>query len=186
MPCSPRRLGALLSLLMANAALHASEPADALRLAREVEPVAQSVALTLDPAKDDYSGRVVIDLLAHAPFTSFRLHAEGPALTAAMLRSADGVATPLTAAITDAAQGLVTLTAAAPLGAGNYQLTIDFTAKFHRDGLGLYKTISRGDPYLFTQFEDRQARKAFPCWDEPSFKINWSWSARLRPGAGHQ
>ena len=182
MPCSPRRLGALLSLLMANAALHASEPVDALRLTHEVEPVAQSVALTLDPAKDDYSGRVVIDLLAHAPFTSFRLHAEGPAFAAAMLRSADGVATPLTAAITDAAQGLVTLTAASPLGAGNYQLTIDFTAKFHRDGLGLYKTVSRGDPYLFTQFEDRQARKAFPCWDEPSFKINWQLTLKIPAG----
>ena len=49
----------------------------------------------------------------------------------------------------------------------------DFTARYTRDGLGLYKTVSRGEPYLATQFEDTHARKVFPCWDEPSFKINW-------------
>ena len=167
---------------MASVPLHANEPADALRLTREVEPVAQSVALTLDPAKDDYSGRVVIDLLAHAPFTSFRLHAEGPTFATAALLSSDGVATTLTAAVTDAAHGLVTLTAPAPLGVGNYKLTVDFTAKFRRDGLGLYKTVSRGDPYLFTQFEDHHARQAFPCWDEPSFKINWQLTLKIPAG----
>ncbi len=184
---SPRWLGALLSLLVAPLILSASSPAevaalvavDPLRLTHEVVPVAQSVGLTLDPAKDDYSGRTIIDLLATQPFTSFRLHAEGPAFTTATLTSADGVTTPLTAAVTDAKHGLVTLTAPASLGIGNYKLTIDFTAKFPRDGLGLYKTVSRGDPYLFTQFEDKHARKAFPCWDEPSFKINWQLTLKV-------
>jgi len=173
MPNPYRRLGATLSLLVACAVIHASEPVDPLRLTQEVVPVAQSVELTLDPAKDDFSGSTVIDLLASAPFTSFRLHAEGPEFTTARLTSADGEVTTLTAAVTDAKHNLVTLTAPASLGIGNYKLAIAFTAKFHRDGLGLYKTVSRGDPYLFSQFEDKHARKCFPCWDEPEFKINW-------------
>ncbi len=174
-----RRLAALLSLLVASAIVPAAEPVDPLRLTREVVPVAQSVELTLDPAKEDFSGRTVIDLLASEPFTTFRLHAEGPAFTTATLTSADGEVTPLTAAVTNVEQGLVTLTAPASLGVGNYQLSIDFTAKYHHDGLGLYKTTSRGDPYLFSQFEDKHARKCFPCWDEPSFKINWQLTITL-------
>ena len=160
-----RRLAALLSLLGASVVLHASEPVDPLRLTHDVVPVAQSVELTLDPAKDDYSGRTFIDLFAQVPFTSFRLHALGPAFTTATLTSSDGEVTALTAAVTDEKHGFVTLTAPASLGIGNYKLVITFTAKFHRDGLGLYKTVSHGDPYLFSQFEDKHARKCFPCWD---------------------
>jgi len=93
MPYAFRRLSALLSLLATSVIIHASEPVDPLRLTSEVVPVAQSVELTLDPAKDDFTGHTIIDLLANAPFTSFRLHAEGPAFTTATLTSADGVVT---------------------------------------------------------------------------------------------
>lgn len=174
-----RRLGLLLSPVLLCVASHASGEIDPLRLTQDVVPVAQGVELTLDPAKDDYTGRVLVDLLASKPFTSFRLHAEGPAITTATLTSGDGEVTVLTAAVTDAKHGLVTLTAPHELGVGNYRLTAAFTAKFTRDGLGLYKTVSRGDPYLFTQFEDIHARKAFPCWDEPSFKIPWQLTLKV-------
>ena len=167
------RLGALLGLTVASVAIHASEPVDPLRLTHEVVPVAQSVELTLDPAKDDYSGHTTISLLANEPFTSFRLHAVGPVFATATLTSSEGTVTTLTATVTDAKHGLVSLTAPVRLEAGSYKLSIDFTARYHRDGLGLYKTVSRGESYLFTQFEDVHARKCFPCWDEPSFKINW-------------
>jgi alanyl aminopeptidase len=174
-----RRLAALLSLLVTSVVIHASEPVDPLRLSREVVPVAQSVELTLDPTKDDFSGRTVIDLLANQPFTSFRLNAEGPTFSTATLTSADGEVTALTAEVTNAKFGVVTLTAPKSLGIGNYKLAIDFTAKYPRDGLGLYKTVSRGESYLFTQFEDKHARKAFPCWDEPEFKIYWQLTLKI-------
>lgn len=165
-PCLP-----LLAVALA-AALPAAEP-DPLRLTREVVPVAQSVALTLDPASTTYSGRTAIDVVAASAFTSFRLHAEGPVVQHATLVAPDGTATTLAAEVTHVGQGLVTLTAPATLPAGPYRLALEFTAPVHHDGLGLYQTVSRGDAYLFTQFEDRHARKAFPCWDEPSFKIPW-------------
>lgn len=174
-----RRLGALLSFVSIAAFLHATGPADPLRLARDVLPVAQSVELTLDPAKDDYTGRVIVDLHATRPFTSFRLHAEGLAFTRATLANHDGDTVTLAAEVTDAKHGLVTLIAPRELGLGNYRLTIDFTARYTHDGLGLYKTVSRGEPYLFTQFQDIHARKAFPCWDEPSFKIHWQLTLKV-------
>ena len=176
---SRRLLGALLSFLASVFLIHASDPVDPLRLASEVVPVAQSVELTLDPAKDDFSGRTVIDVQAGATFSRFRLHASGLVFSTITLTSEDGVATALTAVVTDAQHGLVTLAAPTPLDPGVYKLAIAFIAKFPRDGYGLYKTVSRSDPYLFSQFADKHARKCFPCWDEPEFKINWQITLRL-------
>lgn len=160
------------ALALAAPGFAATSP-DPWRLTREVVPLAQAVELTLDPAKDDYTGEVRIDVVASVPFRSFRLHALGPVITTATLVDPAGQATPLTAQMHRADLGIVELTAPGELPAGPYQLRAAFTARYTRDGLGLYKTVSRGDPYLFTQFEDVHARKAFPCWDEPAFKINW-------------
>jgi len=169
----------LAGFLATGVLLAAASTVDPLRLTHDVVPVAQSVALTLDPGRDDYTGQTVIDLVANQPFTSFRLHAKGPAFNTATLVSGDGEVTDLNAVVSEAKHGLVTLSAPGERPAGNYKLTIRFTAKYARDGLGLYKTVSRGDAYLFTQFEDQHARKAFPCWDEPSFKINWQVTLKV-------
>lgn len=160
----------------------APEIEDPVRLTRRpVEPLAQALELTLDPAADGFSGRTIVDLIAHAPARVVRLHARDLELGAiALVPRAGGV--PIGLRVERGELGLLTITTEAELAPGNYRLEIAFSGKYRRDGVGLYKTEFEGAPYLFTQLEARYGRLAFPSWDEPEFKHPWQVTLTVPEG----
>ncbi|MBL9210217.1 MAG: M1 family metallopeptidase [Opitutaceae bacterium] len=160
----------------------AAEGVDPDRLTRDVVPLAQSVSLTLDPAQDGFSGTTRIDIDVTRASRSFRLHALGPVIASATLHDRTGHRTTLTPSTVEPKLGLVQLTAPAELPPGGYVLELGFTGQYARNSLGLYKTVNHGDAYLFTQFEANHARQAFPCWDEPGFKIPWQLTLTVPAG----
>src|SRR5262249_1560343 len=47
---------------------------------------------------------------------------------------------------------------------------------------GLYRVDENGAAYLYTNFEPIDARRVFPCFDEPSFKVPWQLTFHVPKG----
>lgn len=151
-----------------------------MRLGREVVPVAETIELCLDPRDSTYTGTVVVELRVQESTQHFRFHAEDLTLKKVELRK-DRDPVPLRWDIGKA--GLVEVSADSLLALGEgYELRIDFANDYDTRALGLYKVETGGQAYLFTQFEAWYARQAFPCWDEPAFKIPYQLILRVPAG----
>lgn len=163
-----RRIRAL-SLAIALITLPgAALAADDHRLDHAVVPTFESVRLRLDPSQTDYTGTVHVDLTVATPTDSFRLYAKDLGLGGLTLTQGGA---PIPVTFTSGREGLLVVHAGHALAAGSYGLDIQFTNNFDTQADALYRLKANGDWYAFTQFEASSAREAFPCWDEPEFKI---------------
>lgn len=162
-----------LVLLLAVPAL-AADPSP--RLPVNPAPVREAVRLKLDPDKRSYSGRVRVDLAVTAVVDSVCFHNEGARITKVTLRQGDReIATERRSGN----HGWQTLRLAESLQPGEASVEMEFTHLFGTRAVGLYRVSYGGRGYLFTQFESDDAREAFPCWDEPGFKIPWDLTVEL-------
>jgi cytosol alanyl aminopeptidase len=152
----------------------------ALRLPDQARPTSYDVDLTLDPARQDFSGRISIALELRRPADHLWLNAHEIAVDAAWLSLGRER---LPAWASPAGKDYLLVRFPTAVGPGPARLTIDYRGKARRhDGDGIYQVEEAGAHYLYTQFEATDARQAFPCFDEPSYKVPWRLSIRTRAG----
>jgi alanyl aminopeptidase len=166
------RLSWLAAVLILSSlpALRASQP-PALRLGDEVLPVHAVLDLTLSPERPDFSGRIQFDLKISQPVDEFWLNAVELTVNEATL-TANGKT--VQAQIVPGGDDFVGLQFSTPLQPGTAQLSLTFFGKVNqKSSEGIFQSNRKDDKYVFTQFEAISARRAFPCFDQPNFKIPW-------------
>jgi puromycin-sensitive aminopeptidase len=147
------------------------------RLPADVRPTDYHIALRVDPIGERFAGEATIRLELGRARTAIELHA-------AALRVARVTWTAGTASDARPARALlkrhpdretveVRLPARARAGSGTLRLR--FSGALQRGLRGLYGASADGRSYAFTQLEAADARRFFPCFDEPTFKARFTF-----------
>ncbi len=176
-PCLRRNspLPSTLVALLAFVGAAAARADDVLpRLDHAALPTFESVHLACDPAQTTYRGTAAISLDVKQATSELRFHARALTIDTATLAGPSGPVRVTAIEKLPPDQARVRLAGA--LAPGAYTLTLHFHNAFNTQAVALYRVVTGGRGYLFTQLEDTEAREAFPCWDEPEFKIPWQLS----------
>jgi len=167
----------LTGLLTLSAAL--AEESPDYRLPPGVSPISQSIELQLDPASTDFSGRTSIALRVDQEVSRIGLYQVDLTLERIVLISGDQERE---LGATDGDWDMSWLADGKPIAPGEYRLDIEYGGSYPTDSLGMHRVRFEDNDYVFTQFEAMQARRAFPVFDEPSFKIPYQLSIRAPAG----
>jgi len=138
------------------------------RLPSHIVPTAQHIHLELDPAVADYTGSTTISIRVGEDSDRIGVYQLGLELSDITLSGA-GTERSLDATAGD--WDINWLADGETIPAGEYELSIDFSGSYSTDALGMHRVRFEDRNYVFTQMEAMYARRAFPLFDEPFFKL---------------
>jgi alanyl aminopeptidase len=156
-----------------------TEFVDPWRLDPVASPDFQFVELRLDPAERDYTGSTRIEMTLHEDTDRFQIQAFEMNITRATIEGKPGQ---FDLTIEEGEEALQNMIAPQTLPAGSYVLNIEFNNDYDIRATSLYKVTAQEEDYIFTQFEATDARGAFPCFDEPQYKIEWQIALTVPAG----
>ncbi len=172
---------ATIALSAPVAAVAATPALPTSQLPRDVRPSHYDVAITPDAAAMRFAGRVAVTIDVLRPTSSITLNAADLDFSKASL---DGAAAPRIT--TDAAAQTATFRFARPVTPGKHILVMDYAGKIGTQAVGLfaldYDTPAGKKRALYTQFENSDARRLIPSWDEPGYKATFTLTATVPTG----
>jgi aminopeptidase N/puromycin-sensitive aminopeptidase len=147
--------------------------ASAQRLPQTVRPEHYRLWLAPDLKAATFSGVETIDVNLVEPTNQIKLNAAEITFQA-VNASVGGEGKTLRASVSlDKDKQQATFTFPEKLPAGKASLAIHYTGILNNELRGFYLSKTAKRNYAVTQFEATDARRAFPCFDEPAFKATF-------------
>jgi puromycin-sensitive aminopeptidase len=143
------------------------------RLPVTVRPVRYDLAIEVDLDAWLFRGSADIEVTVQEPTDSVTLHAAELEIPAVRANLPDGTQRAGSVSFNPVAE-TATLRFATALPAGPARLSLDFRGVILARLRGFYRSQKDGARYAATQFEAADARRAFPCFDEPAFKARFA------------
>ena len=155
----------------------AAEAVPQNQLPRDVIPRAYRLTFAIDPKKSGFEGRTEIDVSFTQARHALYLHGLNLNVTAVSIRLKSHPKDAIPAHYLQVDKtGVARLVFVDEVPVGDATIILDYETKYGASLAGLYKVVSGGESYAFTQFEPSSARLAFPSFDEPGFKTPFTVS----------
>ncbi|HET7501641.1 MAG TPA: M1 family metallopeptidase, partial [Kofleriaceae bacterium] len=153
----------------------APDPAPpALRLPGDVRPTRYALELTVVPERPAAAGRIHIAAEVVRATRVVWLNATGLTIERATLGGRP-------ARVIPGGEDFVGLAIGRELPPGALAIEVAFSAPIDRErSRGLYSERDGKDAYAYTFFEPIDARRTFPCFDEPVYKVPWQLTFHVR------
>ena len=143
-----------------------------MRLSRSTLPRSYDLHLMADPRSDEYRGEVAIELAVDKGTAKIELHAVD--LTIRTIAVGDtGGPIEVRGSAQDDRRETLRIDLARRLRPGPATLRLEFEGPLRSDLRGFYLARSGRRRYAVTQLEAADARRFFPCFDEPDMKARF-------------
>jgi puromycin-sensitive aminopeptidase len=158
---------------------------DPYRLPRTAVPSRYDIRLEPDFTTLTFRGHETVALDVTEPISEVVLNAIELAIDSASLENDRGETIRATATMDETSERC-RLALASPAARGRWRLRLSFRGTLNDKLRGFYRSVYK-DPsgvsrtMAATQFEATDARRAFPCWDEPSFKAVFAVTLVIDP-----
>jgi puromycin-sensitive aminopeptidase len=152
----------------------------AQRLPQTAVPVAYRLTLAPDFQKDNFTGDETIEIQVLEATKTITLNAAE--IEFGEVTIAEGGNRQKAAVETDPKKEMATLTVEHELAAGPAEMAIRYTGILNDKLRGFYLAKANKRKYAVTQFESTDARRAFPCFDEPADKASFDISLVVDKG----
>src|SRR2546425_4348966 len=165
--------------------VYSEDPMDPYRLSRHVAPTRYEIRLEPDLLTATFRGRETVTLAVTEATSEIVLNAVELTVSDAPAESARGDRSSGRIGMDEPSERC-RIVFPSPLAPGAWRLTLTFAGTLNDKLRGFYRSTYKdggGATHTLaaTQFEATDARRAFPCWDEPAFKAVFACTLAIDP-----